>query len=211
MTSNFRTATRVLLALALLAPLPLFAIGRDLTPVRIATPEHSDGSSGMCGTAHGFLLRWGSQARAYGTTTDADGVPRLPATSMPPVDGKLFADGDGCLALSQKGVTELDAGGAVRRTAVFDTPLYFSRAAFNGTNFFLFDGIVGSGFRGRIVDRNAHVLSTTTLPITEYSSSDAAVTASADGGFTIIVADVVEGIYAMQINAAGQMSGPKVD
>jgi hypothetical protein len=131
---------------------------------------------------------------------------------MPAVDGTLFADGDGCLALSQNGVTELDAAGAVRRTAIFDQgPLYFSRAAFNGTNFFLFDGIVGTGFRGRIVDRNAHVLSTAKLPITEDSSSDAAVTASADGGFTIIVADVVEGIYAMQINAAGQMSGSKVD
>src|SRR5689334_2963277 len=77
MRRNFAAAA-TLLALALLAPLPSFAIGRDLTPVRIATPAHYTQFSGLCATATGFLLRWGSETRPYGTTTDAEGVPRLP-------------------------------------------------------------------------------------------------------------------------------------
>jgi len=206
-----RGTTGVLLALALLAPLPAFAIGRDLTPVRMATPDYLMKSSGLCVTEKGFLLRWSSDTHDYGTTTDGEGVPRLPISAMPPSTGRLFPNGNGCLALSQNGITEVDAGGTFLRNAVFDNaPLFFSNSAFNGTNFFLLGGFVGSGFTGRIVDQNGHVLTTTRLPITESSNSSVEVTASADGGFTIIVADVVEGLYAMQISAAGQLTGKVV-
>lgn len=210
MTSNFRPATGVLLALALLAPLPSFAIGRDLTPVRMATPDYLRKSSGLCVTEKGFLLRWSSDTHDYGTTTDGEGVPRLPASSMPPSTGKLFPNGNGCLALSQNGITDLDADGAVRRTAVLDiAALPFTNSAFNGTNVFLGKFFV-SEFTGFIVDQNGHVLTTTRLPIDGSSASAVDVTASADGGFSIIVADYFYGLYAMQISAGGQVTG-KVD
>jgi hypothetical protein len=207
MTTNFLPATGALLALALLAPLPSFAIGRDLTPVRMATPDYLMKSSGLCVTEKGFLLRWSSDTHDYGTTTDGEGVPRLPVSAMPPSTGRLFPNRNGCLAFSKDGLTDLNADGTVLRNVVFDAPLFSSAVAFNGTNFFLLGGFVGSGFTGRIVDQNGHVLTTTKLPITESSISSVEVTASADGGFTIIVADVIEGLYAMQISAAGQLTG----
>lgn len=207
MTTN-RTA--ILIALALFAPLPSFAIGRDLTPVRMATPDYFLQSSGLCVTEKGFLLRWSAAGHDYGTTTDGEGVPRLPASSMPPSTGRLFPNGNGCLALSQSGVTEVDANGAFRRNVVFDNAsLFFSESAFNGTNFFLGE-FIDNGFTGRIADQNGHVLATTKLPISTGFISALDVTASADGGFTIIVADLVYGLYAMQISAGGQVTG-KVD
>jgi hypothetical protein len=68
MTPNFRPATVALLALALLAPLSSFAIGRDLTPVRMATPDYLLQSSGLCVTEKGFLLRWSAAGDTVGLT-----------------------------------------------------------------------------------------------------------------------------------------------
>lgn len=207
MTSKLRRATEVLLALALLAPLPSFAIGRDLTTVRIATPDPDGGRPVTCATEKGFLLRWGSTTRALGTTADADGVPRLPASSMFPFSQQLLPSGDGCLALSENGFAELDADGAVRRNVAFDTPLFFAVAAFDGTNLFLLRGVVGEGWTGRLVDRNGHVLATTKLAIAEGDPGALDITASPDGGFTVFVAQAAAGIYAIRISAAGQVTG----
>jgi hypothetical protein len=198
-----------LVALTLLPPLPLFALGRDLATPRIATPYSYVGQPVVCTTGKGFLLGWGSTSRPFGTTADAAGVPRLPASSMYPSSTQLFPNGDGCLALSQIDIAELDSGGAVRRSVVLPDKeqLYFATAAFNGTNLFLLRGIVGEGWTGRLVDRNGHVLSTTTLPIGGDDSGALALTASPDGGFTIFVAKAVAGIYAIQISAAGRVTG----
>ena len=214
MTSNFRATTGPLLALALLAPLPSFAIGRDITPVRRATPNYSAQSYAAGATEKGFILRWDtlydSQTRAYGTTADADGVPRLPASSMFQSSGTLFPNGEGYFALSENAITELDADGAVRRNVVFDRPLFFTRAAFDGTNFFLLAAFAGS-VKGYVVDRNGHLLATTTLPVPDSSFSAATdVAASADGGFTVLVGGAINGIYALRISAAGQVMG-KID
>jgi hypothetical protein len=207
MTSNVRPASAALVFLA--APLPSFAIGRDLTPVRIATPDYFAQSYAAGATEKGFLLRWSSlwnsQTRTYGTTADAAGVPRLPASSMSPSSGTLFPNGDGYVALSENGIAELDAGGAVRRNVVFDRPLYFSKAAFDGSNFFLLYDIVGD-VRGFLVDRNGHLLATTSLPIPDASAATD-VTASADGGFTVLAGGASKGIYALQISATGQVTG----
>jgi hypothetical protein len=199
----------VLVALALLAPLPSFAIGRDLATPRIAIPYNSGGQPVACTTGKGFLLGWGSASRPSGTTADAEGVPRLPASSMYPSSQQLFPNGDGCLALSQNGIAELDSSGAVRRDVAFGfgPQLFFAVAAFDGTNFFLIRGIVGEGWTGRLVDRNGQVLSTTTLPIDEYDPGPLAVTASADGGFTVFVAKLTAGVYTIRISAAGQITG----
>jgi hypothetical protein len=209
MTSNFLAATRALLILALLAPLPSFAaIGRDLSTPRIATPYYGADGAFACTTEKGFLLRWGSQSRAAGTTADAEGVPRLPASSMLPASLKLFPNGAGCLGLSENGIVELDADGVVRRTVVFEhAPLFSAVAAFDGTNFFLVGGIVGQGWTGTLVDRNGHVLSKTTLPIPEGDPGARRVTASPGGGFTVFVAQGTAGIYTIRINAAGQVMG----
>jgi len=199
-----------LVAIALLAPLPSFALGRDLTPVRMATPDYIGQSFAACATEKGFLLRWSSQTRAYGTTTDAAGVPRVPASSIYPSSGKLFPNGDGYLAVSQDGIAELDAGGALRRSVTFDQPpLFISRVAFDGTNFFLLSGSVSTGFTGRLVDRNGHVLRTVNLPVpdADISGSVSDVTASPDGGFTAVVAGANLGVYAVQISATGQVTG----
>ena|GEM_PF-1683716 len=208
MTSNFRAATRILLTLALLAPLPSFAaIGRDLSTPRIATPYYGSVGAFTCTTEKGFLLRWGSEARAAGTTADAEGVPRLPASSMLPGSLKLFPNGAGCLGLSENGIVELDADGAVRRTAAFERQLFSSVAAFDGTNFLLVGGIVGQGWTGTLVDRNGHVLSKVTLPIPEGDPGSVRVTASAGGGFTVFVAQANAGIFTIRIDAAGQVMG----
>jgi hypothetical protein len=193
-------------ALTLLAALPSFGIGRDLTPVRIATPDYLLKSSGLCVTERGFLLRWSSETHDYGTTTDGDGVPRLPASTMTPSTGRLFANGNGCLALSNTGFTDLDASGTVRRTVVFDNaPLSFSAAAFDGTKFFLLGYFGGSALIGRILDQNGHLLATTKPIAGVVSAYD--VTASADGGFAVFVADGFAGVYAVQISAAGEITG----
>jgi hypothetical protein len=206
MTANFRAATRVL-ALALLLPLPVFAIGRDLATPRMAMPDYNLQFYGASATEQGFLLRWYTTTRAYGTTADANGVPRLPATSTSvPISATLFPNGDGYLAVSENGIATLDASGATLRNVAFDhVPLFFALAAFDGTNFFLVSAAAG-GFTGRLVDRNGHVLSTTALPIAgpTYSTVTADVAASADG-FTIIVGDSDIGIYAIQISAAGNV------
>jgi hypothetical protein len=198
-------------AVALLAPLPSFALGRDLTPVRMATPDYIGQSYAACATEKGFLLRWSSPTRAYGTTADAAGVPRMPASSISPSSGKLFPNGDGYLALSQDGIAELDAGGAVRRSVIFDqpAPLFFSSAAFDGTNFLLLSGFVGGGYTGRLVDRNGHVLYTAKLPVPDsgISGSVSDVTVSPDGGFTVVVAGPNVGVFAVQISATGQVTG----
>lgn len=76
MMSNVRAATRALLALELLAPFPSFAIGRDLTPPRIATPDCGAGRPPAC---------------AHGTTADIDGVPRLPASAELPLPRRRAA------------------------------------------------------------------------------------------------------------------------
>jgi hypothetical protein len=214
--TNFRPASAALLALALLAPLPSFAIGRDLTPVRIATPNYSAQSYGAAATEKGFLLRWdtlyNSQTRSYGTTADDAGAPRLPASSGLPTSSSqmLLPNGDGYVALSENGITELDAGGAVLRNIVFDRPLFFTRAAFDGTNFFLLAAFVGN-VKGYVVDRNGHLLATTTLPVPDSSFSAATdVAASADGGFTVLVGGAINGIYALRISGAGQVMG-KID
>src|SRR4051795_11784825 len=167
MTSNVRAAG-VLLALALLAPLPSFAaIGRDLSTPRIAKPVYSGATQPVaCTTGNGFLFGWGVASRPSGTTADAAGVPRLPASSMYPVSRLLFPYGDGCLALSQTAIAELDSGGRLRRNVVLasEAQLFFTTAAFDGTNLFLVS-FVGGGWTGRLVDRNGHVLTTTNLPI----------------------------------------------
>ena len=189
-----------LVAIALLAPLPSFALGRDLTPVRMATPDYIGQSFAACATEKGFLLRWSSQTRAYGTTTDAAGVPRMPASSISPSSGKLFPNGDGYFARSQDGIAELDAGGAVLRSVAFDQPppLFFSSAAFDGTNFFLLAGFVDSGYTGRLVDRNGHVLYTAKLPVpvSGVSGSASDVTASPDGGFSRFLAGTAGSVVA---------------
>ena len=201
------TATRVLLAFALLAPLPLFAIGRDLTPARLATPEYSAQTIAACATDRGFLLRWSSGALNYGTTTDSTGIPRLPAASLSPFTERLFPNGDGFIGLSQNGIAELDADGTIRHSSRFETgTLTFSRAAFDGTNFFLLKVDAG-GYNALIVDRNGHVLSTTKLPIVAGTITAAEVAVSADGGFTLLVGAASEGIYSMRINTAGNVTG----
>jgi hypothetical protein len=67
----------LLLALALVAPLLSFALGRDLTPVRIVTPDYSLDSIAAATTQNGFLLLWSSQTHGYGLTADAAGAPRI--------------------------------------------------------------------------------------------------------------------------------------
>ncbi len=208
MTFNFRAAAR-LLALAVLLPLPLFALGRDLATPRMGTPNYNAQASAVSTTGQGFLLRWGSSStHSYATTADSNGVPRVPATSTTaPQNGTLFANGNGYLAVSENGIAELDAAGAVLRNTLFEhAPLFFARAAFDGTNFFLISAIPG-GVSGRLVDRSGHVVTTITLPIPDpaYSNSAIDVTASADG-FTIIVGGSDEGIYALQISAAGKLT-----
>ena len=202
--STFRVAACVL-ALVLFLPLPLLAIGRDLATPRLATPDYDVGSTAASATAKGFLLRWSSSTHGYSTTADAAGVPRVPATgTIPSTSAAYFPNGDGYLALSENGIAELDASGAVVRTSAFEhAPLFFSRAAFDGTNFFLVSAIVG-GATGRLVDRSGHVVSTTTLPVPDPANSTVSldVTASA-GGFTIIVGDSEQGIFALQISPAG--------
>jgi hypothetical protein len=196
------------LAFSILAPLPSFALGRDLTPVRIVTPGYYTQSSLAATTGKGFLLRWSTQTNGYGTTADTAGVPRMPASSMSPSDRRLFPNGDGYLAVSPTGITELDATGAIRRTVAFDQYVSFiDTAAFDGTNFFLLAGDTVNGYTGRLVDRNGHVLVTTKLPIPISGVPDSAndVTASADGGFTAIIGGVGVGVVAVQISAAGQV------
>jgi hypothetical protein len=205
MTSNFRASTRVL-ALALLLPLPVFGFGRDLATPRTVTPDYNAQSFAAAATGQGFLLLWSSSTHSYGTTADAAGVPRLPATAAPlqTTTGTLFPNGTGYLSVSENGIAEVDAGGALVRTVAFDhAPLFFTHAAFDGTNVFLVSAIPG-GFVGRLVDRNGHLLATAALPIPDpaYSTSSIDVAASADG-FTIIVGGSDEGIYAIQISAAG--------
>ena len=207
MTSYFRAGTRALLALALLAPLPAFTIGRDLTPPRIATPDYSAQTIAACATDRAFLLRWSSGTLNYGTTADSTGVPRLPATSLSPFTERLFPYGDGYIGISQNGIAEVDADGTILRSTRFDTEtLTFSRAAFDGTYFFLFR-VVAGGYDGLIVDRNGHVLSTTKLPIVEGTLTAAEVAASADSGFTLLLGAAAEGIYAMRISTAGNVTG----
>jgi hypothetical protein len=197
-----------LAAIAVFAPSSLFALGRDLTTMRMVTPEYSPQSIAACATEKGFLIRWSSGTLNYGTTADSTGVPRLPATSLSPFTERLFPNGDGCIGLSQNGIAELNADGTILRSARFATEtLTFSRAAFDGTNFFLFKVIVGSGYYGLIVDRNGHVLSTTKLPIVEGTISAIEVAASADGGFTLLAGAAAEGIYALRISAAGNVTG----
>ncbi len=199
----------LLVALALLAPLPSFALGHDLTTPRIAMPYTSGGQQVACTTGKGFLLGWGSASRPSGTTADAAGVPRLPASAMYPSSKQLFPNGDGCLALSQTGIAELDSDGTVRRNVVlgYYEQLYFATAAFDGTNLYLLRGVVGEGWTGRLVDRNGHVLTTTKLPIDENDPGALAITASAGGGFTVFVAKGTAGIYTIRIGADGQITG----
>jgi hypothetical protein len=128
---------------------------------------------------------------------------------MYPSSKQLLPTGDGCLALSQARITELDSSGTVRRNVVLPEKeqLFFAAAAFNGTNLYLLGGIVGEGWTGSLVDRNGHVLSATKLPIPENDKGALAITASADGGFTVFVAKASAGIYAIRISAAGQVLG----
>jgi hypothetical protein len=55
MTSNFRPAASVLLALVLLAPLPLFAAGHDLTRPRATTQQFTPV---VTGNGSGFMAAW---------------------------------------------------------------------------------------------------------------------------------------------------------
>jgi hypothetical protein len=173
----------------------------------MATPDYSLDSVAAATTQKGFLLLWSSQTHGYGLTADAAGVPRMPASSISPVTGKLLPNGDGYFAVSQTGIAELDASGAVRRNVAFDQPISFLySAAFDGTNFFLLLSGAGTDpYAGRLVDRNGHVLATTKLPIPAPTVFDSAndVTASAEGGFTVVVGGSDNGVVAVHISAAG--------
>jgi hypothetical protein len=199
----------VLVALAILAPLPLFAIGRDLATPRIAPPFGGVGQPVACTTGKGFLFGWSSPSLPTGTTADATGVPRLPASLTYPSSKQLFPYGDGCLALSQTGIAELDSSGTVRRNVVLadQAQLFYTSAAFDGTNFFLLDFLDSQRWRGRLVDRNGHLLYTTTVSIDDDDPGAFAIAASAGGGFTVFVAKAAAGIYTIRISPAGQVMG----
>ncbi|HEV7484391.1 MAG TPA: hypothetical protein VGQ65_01820 [Thermoanaerobaculia bacterium] len=79
-------------AVALLAALPSFAVGRDLTTVRIATADYSAERTLACTTEKGFPLRRDPALLPYGTTADAEGVPRLPASSVFPASPKFASE-----------------------------------------------------------------------------------------------------------------------
>lgn len=201
MTSRVRAVTGALLATALLAAVPSFGIGRDLTAVRMASPTIAS-PTGVMATETGFFLRWDSDYVSVGTTTDATGAPRLPAKALPRSYGTLYKSGDGYLSLSQDGIAELDAGGTPRRTVLFDHgPLHFYSSAFNGTNFLLLDANGFEGCTARLVNRDGKILTKVIL-----EAQMAAAAASPDGGFIAAGASMTDGVRVTRINSRLQVT-----